>query len=79
MTLPDQNATNGVIHVIDKVMYPLPTGAIPTIVAGIPYLSTLLYALATGQLVGPLSGKLFLRDLTCTASSENVPFNMAAQ
>ena len=57
MTLPDQNATNGVIHVIDKVMYPLPTARIPTIVAGMPELSTLLYAVSAGQLVGALSGK----------------------
>ena len=56
MTVRDQNATNGVIHVIDKVMYPLPTARIPAIVAGTPSLSTLLYAVAQGKLVDALNG-----------------------
>ena len=56
VTLADQNATNGVIHVIDKVMYPLPTGRIPMILAGMKNLSTLVFAAASAQLIGALNG-----------------------
>ncbi|KAL4226721.1 hypothetical protein ACF0H5_014701 [Mactra antiquata] len=52
----DQNATNGVIHVIDHVMFPLPEEDIPKTVAMTKQLSTLLYAVAQGQLAGPLAG-----------------------
>ncbi|XP_053377483.1 periostin-like [Mercenaria mercenaria] len=56
VVMVDQNATNGVIHVIDKVMFPLPSEDIPKTVAATPNLSTLLYAVAQGQLAGPLAG-----------------------
>ena len=56
VTLADQNDTNGVIHVIEKVMYPLPTGRIPLIVATTPSLSTLLYAVTQGKLAEALNG-----------------------
>ena len=56
VTLVDQNATNGVIHVIDKVMYPLPTGRIPLTVASTPSLSTLLYAVTQARLAEALNG-----------------------
>ncbi|KAH3892291.1 hypothetical protein DPMN_016406 [Dreissena polymorpha] len=52
----DHNATNGVIHVIDKVMYPLPTGPITNITAINPNFGTLLYCLQQGQLLETLSG-----------------------
>lgn len=57
VAIADQNATNGVIHVIDKVLYPLPTGRIPTVVAEMPSLSNLLYAVTQGNLVEALNGK----------------------
>jgi len=44
-----------VIHVIDRVLYPLPTGNLPVTVANQPKLSTLLYAVAQAQLAGALS------------------------
>ena len=53
----DQNATNGVIHVIDKVMFPLPSEDIPKTVAANSELSTLLYAVEQAQLAGPLAGR----------------------
>lgn len=56
VVMADQNATNGVIHVIDRVMFPLPSEDIPKVVASNPQLSTLLYAVAQGQLAGPLAG-----------------------
>ena len=62
MALPDQNATNGVIHVIDKVMFPLPTGAIPQVVGDNPDLSTLLYAIAQANLTDALNGKFHFKQ-----------------
>jgi transforming growth factor-beta-induced protein len=56
VVMADQNATNGVIHVIDKVMFPLPSADIPTTVAADKELSTLLTAVKEGQLAGPLAG-----------------------
>ena len=60
--LADQNATNGIINVIDKVMYPLPSGKIPLTLAGMKNLSTLVFAAASAQLVGALSGWYILVD-----------------
>ncbi|KAL3853349.1 hypothetical protein ACJMK2_016897 [Sinanodonta woodiana] len=71
---PNQNATNGVIHVVDKVLYPLPDNNIPQYVAFSPELSTLLYCVLQGQLTDVLSGQgpftLFAPDNT---AFENLP------
>ncbi|XP_065190982.1 protein sll1483-like [Sycon ciliatum] len=55
VVLTDQNATNGVIHVIDRVMLP-PLGDIPTIVTRDHRFSTLLKAVSVAGLVPTLSG-----------------------
>ncbi|XP_052249888.1 transforming growth factor-beta-induced protein ig-h3-like isoform X2 [Dreissena polymorpha] len=52
----DQNATNGVIHVIDKVMFPIPMGPITSVAALNPNFGTLIYCLQQGQLLETLSG-----------------------
>ncbi|WAR25203.1 BGH3-like protein, partial [Mya arenaria] len=57
VTMADQNATNGVIHVIDHVMYPLPSGTIPLVAAVAKQFGTLVYALQQGQLIPALEGK----------------------
>ncbi|CAG2194544.1 Uncharacterized protein sll1483 [Mytilus edulis] len=56
VVLPDQNATNGVIHVIDRVMFPLPLVPVTGLVGMDPMLSTLLTAVKAADLVQTLSG-----------------------
>ncbi|XP_052106647.1 protein sll1483-like [Mytilus californianus] len=56
VVLPDQNATNGVIHVIDRVMFPLPLVSVTGMVGMDPKLSTLLTAVKAADLVQTLSG-----------------------
>ncbi|CAG2230029.1 BIGH3 [Mytilus edulis] len=56
VVLPDQNATNGVIHVIDRVMFPLPLMPVTGLVGMDPKLSTLLTAVKAADLVQTLSG-----------------------
>lgn len=55
--MPDQNATNGVIHVIDRVMFPLPLMPVTGLVGMDPKLSTLLTAVKAADLVQTLSGE----------------------
>lgn len=55
MILADQNATNGVIHVIDRVMLP-PLGNIPTLVIRDERFKVLLKAVEVAGLVDVLSG-----------------------
>ena len=55
VVLVDQNATNGVIHVLDRVMLP-PLGNIPGIVTRDPRFKTLLKAVGVAGLVPTLSG-----------------------
>lgn len=52
----DQVATNGIIHVIDKVMYPLPKYDIVDFVSVCPFYSTLLAAVQAADLVDALRG-----------------------
>lgn len=52
----DQMATNGVIHVINKVMFPIPTGSVVDAVVGNKDFSTLLTAVQTAKLATTLSG-----------------------
>jgi transforming growth factor-beta-induced protein len=55
--MPNQNASNGVIHVIDRVMFPLPLEPLTGLVTKDPMLSTLLTAVKAAGLVDTLSGK----------------------
>jgi len=48
---PDQMATNGIIHVIDRVMFPIPVEDIVTAVSKTPMFSTLLKAVEVAGLV----------------------------
>ncbi|KAK3103241.1 hypothetical protein FSP39_017752 [Pinctada imbricata] len=57
--LADQKATNGVIHVLDKVMYPIPTMSILETAASTPSLSTLVYAVTMAKLQETLAGGPF--------------------
>lgn len=55
VTVADQEATNGVIHVVSKVMLP-PSGNIVAYVSGNSDFSTLLKAVTTADLGGTLGG-----------------------
>ena len=57
VSLADQEASNGVIHVIDRVMYPIPTGTVVDLAVASDYFSTLVTALRTAELVNVLAGK----------------------
>merc|ERR1711893_70011 len=59
VTTPDQEASNGVIHVVNRVMYPIPTADIPGLVTSEPNYSTLLTAVSTAELVQTLKGGPF--------------------
>jgi uncharacterized surface protein with fasciclin (FAS1) repeats len=60
IVLVDQNATNGVIHVLDRVMYPIPLRSIPVeITEQRGRFSTLLTAVTKANLVTTLSGGPF--------------------
>ena len=54
--MADHMATNGVIHVIDRVMYPIPMGSVVDAVKMNDDLTTLLTAVTTAGLGGVLSG-----------------------
>ena len=54
---PDQNATNGVIHVVDRVLFPIPLKNIPNEITGRRMFSTLLTAVEKANLVTTLEGK----------------------
>lgn len=53
----DQNATNGVIHVIDKVLYPVPSLNLVQLVGTTEDFSTLLYCVIRANLEGQLAGE----------------------
>ena len=55
---PDQMATNGIIHVIDRVMFPIPVEDIVTAVSKTPMFSTLLKAVEVAGLVKALQGNI---------------------
>jgi len=56
VTKPDQMASNGVIHVINRVMYPIPMKAIPDFLMGNPAFSTLVTAVGKAGLAPVLGG-----------------------
>jgi len=53
---PDIIASNGVVHIIADVLYPLPSGNIAEVVSGDERFSTLLAAVQAAGLAGTLSG-----------------------
>ena len=54
----DQMATNGVIHVVNRVMFPIPMGSVVDVVVKDAHFSTLLKAVQTAKLATTLSGIL---------------------
>merc|ERR1712194_132043 len=52
----DVGATNGIVHVIDSVLFLPPTQNIVEVASGIADLSTLVTALKAGKLITALSG-----------------------
>ncbi|OWF35509.1 Transforming growth factor-beta-induced protein ig-h3 [Mizuhopecten yessoensis] len=50
----DENATNGVIHLLDRVMYPLPSGSLYEYIANTGSYQTLLLLAAKAQLLDTL-------------------------
>lgn len=56
VVLADQKASNGVIHVISRVMFPLPTENLVATVAKNKDLMTLVKAVTLAKLVKTLSG-----------------------
>ena len=57
ITMADQMASNGVIHVISRVMYPIPMGDVVDIVSTMSNFTTLLTAVKTAGLAETLKGK----------------------
>ncbi|KAK7495567.1 hypothetical protein BaRGS_00013265, partial [Batillaria attramentaria] len=55
----DQKASNGVIHVLGKVMFPIPEGSVVDLVAKEKMLSTLLKAVQAANLTEALKGGPF--------------------
>ena len=58
VTKADQMASNGIIHVIDRVMFPIPFGSVVDVVKMDPELSVLLKAVTAAGLGGVLSGRM---------------------
>jgi transforming growth factor-beta-induced protein len=55
--LPDKTASNGVVHMLNKVIYPVPTDNVVAFASTTPELSTLVYAVIRGNLQKTLTGK----------------------
>lgn len=58
VVLADENATNGVIHVIDKVLADIPTQNIVQFAAGQKDFSSLVFLVISAKLGATLSGKI---------------------
>ncbi|KAI8512351.1 hypothetical protein Bbelb_089900 [Branchiostoma belcheri] len=56
VTSPDHTASNGVVHVIGQVMFPVPMGTVVDIAVGDKDFSTLVTAVSKAGLVATLSG-----------------------
>jgi len=59
VVLADQQASNGVIHVLRKVIFPIPEGSVVDFVSRDPFVSTLLKAVVAADLVKTLQGGPF--------------------
>ncbi|XP_076448454.1 transforming growth factor-beta-induced protein ig-h3-like [Babylonia areolata] len=55
----DLAADNGIVHVIDKVIYPLPSQNIPIVLTFEPHLSSLAYLIFESTLTDTLAGEAF--------------------
>lgn len=67
------------IHVIDRVMFPLPIEPITGLVAKDPMLKTLLTAVKAAGLVGTLSGTIRLKRLIKFSYSIFYEFSVASK
>ncbi|KAK7101496.1 transforming growth factor-beta-induced protein ig-h3-like [Littorina saxatilis] len=59
VALADQQASNGVIHLLNKVIFPIPEGSVVDFVSRDPFVSTLLKAVVAANLVKTLEGGPF--------------------
>jgi len=74
VVLADQNATNGVIHVVNRVMFPIPLTNIPGVVTmDSKRFSTLLTAVKAANLVQTLEGGPFTLFAPTNAAFAKVP------
>ncbi|XP_052783216.1 transforming growth factor-beta-induced protein ig-h3-like [Mya arenaria] len=74
VTLPNQNASNGVIHVVDRVLYPFPFTDIPGLVTQqIERFSTLLTAVEVANLANTLAGGPFTLFAPTNAAFAKIP------
>jgi len=53
---PDQMASNGIVHLVDRVLFPIPEGTVTQLVSRQKELSTLLTAVQKANLTSALSG-----------------------
>jgi len=62
VTMPDEWADNGMVQVINKVLFPIPDGAIPTVLADDSEgrFTTLSMCIELSGLSGVLTGKILL-------------------
>ncbi|XP_052783674.1 transforming growth factor-beta-induced protein ig-h3-like [Mya arenaria] len=74
VVLPNQNASNGVIHVVDRVMFPIPFEDIPTeVTKQSARFSTLLTAVKAANLVSTLAGGPFTLFAPTNAAFAKIP------
>jgi len=74
VVMPNQNASNGVIHVVDRVLFPIPIGNIPEVVtAEKARFSTLLTAVEKANLVQTLAGGPFTLFAPTNAAFAKIP------
>ncbi|XP_063405190.1 transforming growth factor-beta-induced protein ig-h3-like [Mytilus trossulus] len=73
VVLTNQNASNGVIHVIDSVMYPLPDNTLLQYVASQPNLSQLVYSVIRADLQAELAGGPFTLFAPVDSAFDKLP------
>ncbi|VDH94891.1 Hypothetical predicted protein [Mytilus galloprovincialis] len=73
VVLTNQNASNGVIHVLDRVMYPLPDNTLLQYVASQPNLSQLVYSVIRADLQAELAGGPFTLFAPVDSAFDKLP------
>ncbi|XP_061167963.1 transforming growth factor-beta-induced protein ig-h3-like [Saccostrea echinata] len=71
--LPDTNASNGVVHMLNKVIYPVPTENVVALASKTPELSTLVYAVIRGKLQKTLTEGPFTVFAPNNAAFQKLP------